>query len=173
MLWQCCTQYASKFGKLSSGHRTGKGQFSFPSQRQAMPKNVQTTTQLHSSHTLAKKYSKSSKPGFNSMWTVNFRMYKLDLENAEKPDINLPTSTGSSEKQVQFSSVAQSCPTLWDPMNRSMPGLSITNSWSSLKFTSIKSVMPSSHLILCRPLLLLINSYQNNLKVIITEIQNR
>ena len=42
------TQYASKFGKLSSGHRTGKGQFSFQSQRRAMPKNVQTTTQVHS-----------------------------------------------------------------------------------------------------------------------------
>ena len=42
------------FGKLSSGHRIGKGQFSFYSQRKAMPKNVQTTTQLHSSHTLAK-----------------------------------------------------------------------------------------------------------------------
>ena len=40
--------------KLSSGHRTGKGQFSFQSQRKAMPKNAQTTTQLHSSHTLAK-----------------------------------------------------------------------------------------------------------------------
>ena len=40
--------------KLSSGHRTGKGQFSFQSQRKAVPKNVQTTTQLHSSHTLAK-----------------------------------------------------------------------------------------------------------------------
>ena len=47
-------QYASKFGKLSSGHRTGKGQFSFQSQRKAMPKNAQTTTQLHSSHTLVK-----------------------------------------------------------------------------------------------------------------------
>ena len=35
--------YASKFGKLSSGHRTGKGQFSFQSQRKAMPKNAQTT----------------------------------------------------------------------------------------------------------------------------------
>ena len=51
MLWKCCTQYASKFGKLSSGHRTGKGQFSFQSQRRAMPKNVQTTAHLHSSHT--------------------------------------------------------------------------------------------------------------------------
>ena len=44
----------SKFGKLGSGHRTRKGQCSFQSQRKAMPKNVQTTTQLHSSHTLAK-----------------------------------------------------------------------------------------------------------------------
>ena len=51
MLWKCCTQCASKFGKLSSGHRTGKGQFSFQSQRKVMPKNVQTTTQSYSSHT--------------------------------------------------------------------------------------------------------------------------
>ena len=43
-----------KFGKLSSGHRTGTGQFSFQSQRGAMPKNVQTTAQLHASHKLAK-----------------------------------------------------------------------------------------------------------------------
>ena len=52
MLWKCHTQYASKFGKLSNGHRTGKGQFSFQSQRRAMPKNVQTTGKLHSSHLL-------------------------------------------------------------------------------------------------------------------------
>ena len=43
-----------QFGKLSSGHRTGKGQFSLQSLRKAMPKNVQTTAQLHSSHMLAK-----------------------------------------------------------------------------------------------------------------------
>ena len=41
-------------GKLSSGHRTGKGQFSFQFQRKAMPKNAQTTAQLHSSHMLIK-----------------------------------------------------------------------------------------------------------------------
>ena len=46
--------YASKFGKHSSGHRTGKGQFLFQSQRKEMPKNAQTTAQLHSSHTLEK-----------------------------------------------------------------------------------------------------------------------
>jgi len=49
-----CTQYVSKFGKLSSGHRTGKGQFSFQSQRKAMPKNAQTTAKLHACHTLVK-----------------------------------------------------------------------------------------------------------------------
>ena len=49
MLSKCCAQYASKFGKLSSGHRTGKSQFSFQSQRKAMPKNAQTTALI--SHT--------------------------------------------------------------------------------------------------------------------------
>ena len=43
-----------QIGKLSSGHRTGKGQFSFQSQRKAMPKNAQSTAQLHSSYILAK-----------------------------------------------------------------------------------------------------------------------
>ena len=37
---KACTQYDTKFGKLSNGHRTGKGQFSFQSQRKLMPKNV-------------------------------------------------------------------------------------------------------------------------------------
>ena len=57
---------------------------------------------------------------------------------------------------VQFSSVAQSCPTLCDPMNRSTPGLPVHHQLRSLlKLMSIQSVMPSSHLILCHPLLLL------------------
>ena len=42
---------------------------------------------------------KSSKPHFNSMWTVNFQMFKLDLEKAEEPEIKLPTSVGSLKKQ--------------------------------------------------------------------------
>ena len=57
---------------------------------------------------------------------------------------------------VQFSSVAQSCPTLCDTKNRSTPGLPVPHiSRSSLRLMSIESVMPSSHLILSRPLLLL------------------
>ena len=48
---------------------------------------------------LAKWCSKFSNPGFNSTWTVNFQMFKLDLEKAEEPEIKLPTSIGSSRKQ--------------------------------------------------------------------------
>ena len=51
---KCCTQYVSKFGQLSSGHRTGKGQFSFQSQRRAMPKNAPTTAQMWSFHMLVR-----------------------------------------------------------------------------------------------------------------------
>ena len=46
MLLKRCTQYVSKFGKLSSSHRTGKDLFAFQSQRRTMPKNVQTTKHL-------------------------------------------------------------------------------------------------------------------------------
>ena len=99
MLWKCCTQYASKCGKLSSGHRTGKGQFSFQSQRKAMPNNIQTTTRLYSSQKEANKCSQFSKPGFNSTRTKNFQMFKLDLETVEEPEIKLPTSVGPSKKQ--------------------------------------------------------------------------
>ena len=56
---------------------------------------------------------------------------------------------------IQLSSVAQSCLTLCDSMNRSTPAsLSITNSRSPPKPMSVESVMPSNHLIFCRPLLL-------------------
>ena len=64
-----------------------------------MPKNAQTTTQLHLSHTLAKQCSKFSKWGFNSTWTENFQNFNLDLEKAEEPEIKLPTSVGSWKKQ--------------------------------------------------------------------------
>ena len=62
----------------------------------------------------------------------------------------------TSDTQMIPSSVVQSCPTLCNPMNCSTPAsLSITNSRSSLRLTSTESVMPSSHLVLCRPLFLL------------------
>ena len=57
---------------------------------------------------------------------------------------------------IQFSSVAQLCPTLCDPMNRSTPGLPVHHQLPEFtKPMSIESMMPSNHLILCRSLLLL------------------
>ena len=54
---------------------------------------------IDSSHTLAKWCSKFSHPGFNRTRTMNFQMFKLDLEKAEEQEIKFPTSTGSSKKQ--------------------------------------------------------------------------
>ena len=100
MLWKCCTQYASKFGKLSSGHRTGKGQFSFQFQRRAMPKNVQTI--FHNCiHLKRWQNNAQSSPSQASivceLWTsdvpAEFR------KGREEPENKLPTSVGSLKKQ--------------------------------------------------------------------------
>ena len=107
MLWKSCTQYAGKFGKLSSGHKTGKGQFSFKSQRKAMPKKAQNIAQLHSSQ---------------------FRSVQL------LSHVWLFVTQWTAAWQASFS---------------------ITNSWSLFTLMSIELVMPSNHLILCHPLLLL------------------
>ena len=93
MLWKCYTQYASKFGRLSSGHRTGKGQFSFQSQRMKKPKNIALV-----SHT-SKVMLKILQARLQQYWTVNFLMFKLVLEKAEEPEIKLPTPVGSYKKQ--------------------------------------------------------------------------
>ena len=69
--------------------------------------------------------------------------------------VAMPSFRGSSPLR---DGTLESCPTLCNPMNRSMPGFPVHHQLplvSSLKLTSIESVMPSSHLILCRPLLLL------------------
>ena len=66
-----------------------------------------------------------------------------------------PMDRGAWQSTVQFSSVAQSCPTLCDLTAAQKTSLSIANTRSLLKLTSIESAMPSNHLILCHPLLLL------------------
>ena len=131
MLLRCCTQYASKFGKLSSGHRTGKGQFSFQSQRKAMPKNVQTTTQLQSSHLLGrvptcrifgnrnprKVKSLSRARLFTTPWTVAYQAplsmgfyrqeYWSGLPFPSPGDLPWPRD------QTQISRIAGRCFNLW------------------------------------------------------------
>ena len=64
-----------------------------------MSKNVQTTTQLHSFHMLARLCTKSFKVGFTSTWTENFQMTKLAFKEAEEPETKLPTVIGSCRKQ--------------------------------------------------------------------------
>ena len=98
MLWKCCIQYVSKFGKLSSDHRTGKGQFSFPIPKKGNAKeclNYHTTAFIsYTSKVMLKilqvrlqQYTNQERP-----------KYKLDLEKAEEPEIKLPTFTGSLKK---------------------------------------------------------------------------
>ena len=99
-LSKCCTQYASKFGKLSSSHRIGKGQFSLQSQRKAMPKNVQNYCTIvlisHASKVMLKilqarlqQYMNRELPDVQAGFT----------KGREEPQIKLPTSAGSSKKQ--------------------------------------------------------------------------
>ena len=64
--------------------------------------------------------------------------------------------TVACQVPLQFSSVAQSCPTLCEPTDYSMPGFPVHN-----QVMSIESVMPSNHLILCHPLFLLPSIFPN------------
>ena len=67
-----------------------------------------------------------------------------------------PTSEWITKLQNQFSSVTQLCPTLCDPMSCSMPGLRVHHQLPELTQTHFhRVVIPSNHLILCHPLLLL------------------
>ena len=110
MLSKCCTQCASKFGKLSSGHRTGKGQLSFQSQK-GSPKecsNYRTIALIsHSSKVMLKilqarlqQYMNHELPDVQAGFIFVFLFFfKLVLEKAEELEIKLPTSIGSSKKQ--------------------------------------------------------------------------
>ena len=97
---KCYTQYISKFGKHSGGHRTGKGQFVFiqiPKKGNAKVCSNYWTAELisHASKVMLKFF----KAGYSSMWAKNFQMYKLGFEEAEEPEIKLPIYNGSWRKQ--------------------------------------------------------------------------
>ena len=97
-----CIHYVTKSGRLSSGHKTGKGRSSSPNSRRVVPKNVLAIRQLHSSHVLVRSCLKSCLLGFSTMWTKNFQMSKLGLEKEEDLKIKLPTFAGSQRKQGNF-----------------------------------------------------------------------
>ena len=100
-------------------------------------------------------------PGRNTGVGYNFLLHGLFLTQGLNPHLlhwqegPLPLAP-PGKTSVHFSSVTQSCLTLCDPMDCSMPDFLVHHQLQSLlKLTSIESVMPSSHLILCCPILLL------------------
>ena len=100
MLLKCYTQYARKFGKLSSGHRTGKCQFSSQSQRKATLKNVQTIAQLHSFHYITGKIIlKALQARLQQYINSELPDVQAGFRKGRGTGIKLPTSAGSWKKQ--------------------------------------------------------------------------
>ena len=99
MLWKCCTQYASKFGKLSSGHRTGKVPFSFQSQRKAMPQNVQTTAQLALISHTCKVMLKIPQARLQQYMNGELPVVQAGFRKGRGTRDQIATSVGSSKKQ--------------------------------------------------------------------------
>ena len=107
MLLKCCTQYVSKFGKLSSGHRTGKSSNFIPIPKKGNATECPNSAQLCSFHMLARLCSKSFKLGFSSMWTKNFQMYSWTLKRQRNQTSNCHHSlvmdkAEESQKNIYF-----------------------------------------------------------------------
>ena len=88
-------------------------------------------------------------------WDITFPTKVCIVTDVVLPIVTYGCESWTVKKAVQFSSVAQSCPTLCDPMNRSTLGLPVHHQLlESIQPMSLELVMPSNHLILCCPLLL-------------------
>ena len=95
MLLKCCSQYVSKFGKLGTGHRTGKGSVFIPIPKKG---NVKECSNYHTIALISYDNNiilKIFQVGFSSTLTKNVQMYKLGLEKAEESEIKLLTFAGS------------------------------------------------------------------------------
>ena len=97
MVLKCCPQYARKFGKLSSGHRTGKLVF-IQSQRKAMPRMVKLQQIALISHT-SKVMFKILQARLQQYMNHELPDVQAGFRKAEEPEIKLPTSDGSWKKQ--------------------------------------------------------------------------
>ena len=98
MLWKCYTQYASKFGKLCSGHRTGKGVF-IPIQKKGNAKECSNYRTIGFISHDSKVMLKILQARLQHYMKLELSDVKLDLEKAEEPEIQLSTSLGSLKKQ--------------------------------------------------------------------------
>ena len=90
MLLKCCTQYIRKFRRLSSGHRAGKGQFSFQSQRRANAKECSDYCTIAFISQASKVMLKILQVRLQQYLNREFQMYKLGFKEAEEPEIKLP-----------------------------------------------------------------------------------
>ena len=97
-LWKCCSQYVSKFVKLSSGHRTGKV-VSIPIPKKGNAKECSNYRKTALISHASKVTFKILQAGLQQYMNCEFPDVKLDVEKAEEPEIKLPTSIGSSKKQ--------------------------------------------------------------------------
>ena len=107
MLWKCCTQFASKFGKLSSGHRTGKSVF-IPIPKKGIAKECSNYCTIACISHASKVMLRILQARLQQYMNRDFQMFKLVLEKAEEPQIKLPASVKSSKKQESFRKISVS-----------------------------------------------------------------
>ena len=138
MLWKCCTQYASKFGKLSSGHRTGKVSFhSNPKERQCKEcANYHTITLIsHANKVMLKVLQARLQQYMNG----ELPDIQAGFQKAEEP-IKLPTFAGSSKKQE--SSRRTSISAFW--LCKAFDSVDHNKLWRSLKGWVYQTIWPAS-----------------------------
>jgi len=158
MLSKCCTQYTSKFGKLSSGHRTGKGQSSFQSQRKGNAKECSNYCTIalisHTSKVMLKilqarlqQYVNCELPGVQAEFRKGrgtrdqIGSIRCIIEKAREFQKNFCFIDYTKAFDcVRFSSVTQSCLTLCNPIDCSTPSFLVHHQHPELTQTHVHRV---------------------------------
>ena len=99
MLWKCCTQYASKFGNLSSGHRTGKKSVFIPVPKKGNAKECSNYHTIALISQASKVMLKILQARLQQYMNCELPDVQAVFRKEEEPESKLPTSTGSSKKQ--------------------------------------------------------------------------
>ena len=113
MLCKCCTQYGSKFGKVSSGHRTGKAQFFIPGPKKGNVKECSNYRTIALISHASKVMLKILQPRLKQYVNVNFQMFKLDSEKAKKPEIKLDHRKSKRVPEKHLLLIHWLCWSLW------------------------------------------------------------
>ena len=143
MLWKCCTQYASKFGKLIHGHRTGNGQF-IPNPKKGNAKECSKRRTIALISHASKVMLKILQARIQQYMNREPLMFKLVLEKAEESEIKLPTSAGSLKKQKSCRKTSLSALLA---MPKHLTVWIITNCGKFWKRWEYQSILPASWVI--------------------------